>query len=363
MSRLYISAARKSSGKTTVALGLCAALRKRGLRVRAFKKGPDYIDPMWLARAAGGDCINLDFHTMRAPEIRAAYARHACGGGLAIIEGNKGLHDGLDAAGRDSNAALAKLLRAPVLLVLDASGMTRGIAPAALGQQAFDRGVHIAGVILNRVGGDRHEAKLRAALERHTDIAVLGALRRDCALEITERHLGLVTAAETAANRIIDNIAAAISEQVDLDALQSIAEAAPAAPSPPPPPQSSPPRADITIGIARDAAFGFYYADDLQAFASLGARLVPFDRRRLPRNPRGRARRQPRNARRGQAFRRSRRADLGRPALRHGRRIAGAHRNARAAGRARLCAAARDRAWFVAAHGQRRRRASRHPRA
>ncbi|MGR3984325.1 MAG: cobyrinate a,c-diamide synthase, partial [Gammaproteobacteria bacterium] len=277
MSRLYISAARKSSGKTTVALGLCAALRKRGLRVRAFKKGPDYIDPMWLARAAGGDCINLDFHTMRAPEIRAAYARHACGGGLAIIEGNKGLHDGLDAAGRDSNAALAKLLRAPVLLVLDASGMTRGIAPAALGQQAFDRGVHIAGVILNRVGGDRHEAKLRAALERHTDIAVLGALRRDCALEITERHLGLVTAAETAANRIIDNIAAAITEQVDLDALQSIAEAAPAAPSPPPPPQSSPPRADITIGIARDAAFGFYYADDLQAFASLGARLVPFD--------------------------------------------------------------------------------------
>ncbi|MGI9310448.1 MAG: cobyrinate a,c-diamide synthase [bacterium] len=282
MPRLLLSATRKSSGKTTVALGLCAALALRGRAVRPFKKGPDYIDPMWLARAAGASCINLDFHVMPADELRAAFAHHArddTGECVAVIEGNKGLFDGMNPDGSDSNAALAKLLGAPTLLILDARGMTRGAAAHVLGHQAFDPQLPLAGVILNRVGGARHESKLRAALERHTDVAVLGAVHADRALEIGERHLGLITAAEhAAAEEKIERIAAAIAAQVDLDAVESIADSADAfasvdasfAPR-------DDPRADLAIGIARDSAFSFYYADDLRAFAAHGARLIPFD--------------------------------------------------------------------------------------
>ncbi len=281
MSRLFLSATRKSSGKTTIAIGLCAALVNRGLNVRPFKKGPDYIDPMWLSRAAGNCCINLDFHTMCVDEIRNAYHRHAHTGDLAIIEGNKGLFDGVDPAGSDSNAALAKLINAPVVLVLDATGMTRGVAPLLLGYQAFDAAVKIAGVILNNVGGARHETKLRAAVENYTDIAVLGAVHFDRDVKIAERHLGLITDQEnTATAGVIKNITDAITAQVDLDAVRTIADAAtPFTSSPPlPPPSPTPTRsADITIAIARDAAFGFYYADDLHAFAANGARLLPFD--------------------------------------------------------------------------------------
>jgi cobyrinic acid a,c-diamide synthase len=137
--RLLISAAHKSSGKTTVSLGLAAALTARGTRVQPFKKGPDYIDPMWLARAAARPCFNLDPYLSEERDIVATVAREAVGADLALIEGNKGLHDGLALDGSNSNAALAKLLRAPVVLVIDARGMTRGIAPLPLGFQAFDR--------------------------------------------------------------------------------------------------------------------------------------------------------------------------------------------------------------------------------
>lgn len=291
MSRLFVSATRKSSGKTTIAVGLCAALTRGGRQVRPFKKGPDYIDPMWLSRAAASPCINLDFHTMRADEIRAGYARHAQRGDFAIIEGNKGLFDGLDPAGGDSNAALAKALNAPVLLVLDATGMTRGVAPLLLGYQSFDPAVEIAGVILNKVGGARHEAKLRAAVERYTDLAVVGAVQFDHGAHIAERHLGLAPDSESPAPAAtIQNIENAIAAQVDLDAVTAIA--ARAAPLPagvaantpagvvantPPGATGSAPPADVKIAIARDAAFGFYYADDLCAFAAHGARLIAFD--------------------------------------------------------------------------------------
>ncbi|MDD9856530.1 MAG: cobyrinate a,c-diamide synthase [Gammaproteobacteria bacterium] len=309
MHRLLVSAARKSSGKTTIAAGLCAALRRRGWRVHPFKKGPDYIDPMWLSRAAGRPCINLDFHTMTDAEIRARLGAVRAGE-MGIIEGNKGLFDGLDVGGADSNAALAKALGAPVLLVLDARGMTRGVAPLLLGYRAFDPRLDMAGVILNNTGGARHEAKLRAAIERYTDIEVLGAVRFDATLNIAERHLGLVTCDETAAG-VIDALADALAAQVDLDAVEAIAARAPGtapaagrpnAPLPrqresgdfpfprPPKPQKAldagsspvwgdgaPPAAEVTVAVARDAAFTFYYADDLAAFADHGARLVPFD--------------------------------------------------------------------------------------
>ncbi|MDJ0863493.1 MAG: cobyrinic acid a,c-diamide synthase, partial [Gammaproteobacteria bacterium] len=136
MAHLLISAAHKSSGKTTVTLGLCAALTARGMTVQPFKKGPDYIDPMWLSIAARRACYNLDFHTMSPGEIRSLFVSRAAGADLSLIEGNKGLHDGLSLDGSNSNAALAKLIHAPVVLVLDTRGMTRGVAPLVLGFQA-----------------------------------------------------------------------------------------------------------------------------------------------------------------------------------------------------------------------------------
>ncbi len=276
MAHLLISAAHKSSGKTTISIGLCAALRSRGLAVQPFKKGPDYIDPLWLSLAAGRPCRNLDAFIMEPGEVHDLCARHLRDADIGIIEGNKGLHDGLDIEGTNSNAALAVSLSAPVVLVLDARGMTRGIAPLILGYQAFDRNVRIAGVILNHVGGARHESKLRAVIERYTDVPVLGAVQRDPALAIVERHLGLVPSNEAAdARRRIDLIGQRIAEQVDLDRVQAVAAQAPSLLSTTTSPPS--PAADVRIGIARDAAFSFYYPDDLEALRAAGAELVPID--------------------------------------------------------------------------------------
>src|SRR5574341_1157384 len=277
MPRILISAAHKSSGKTTLSIGLCAALRARGLVVQPFKKGPDYIDPMWLSAAAGRSCRNLDFFLMDRPEIVRTFARHSAGADVSLIEGNKGLYDGLALDGSNSNAALAALLQAPVVLVIDARGMTRGIAPLILGYQAFDRNIRIAGVILNQLGGSRHEAKLRAVIQHYTGVPVLGAVQHDERIAIAERHLGLVPSNEVdGARRRIDEIAAHIAAQVDLDRLLAVSRQAG-------PLQDGAPAtgaaggAPVRIGIARDAAFGFYYAGDLDALRAAGAELVSFD--------------------------------------------------------------------------------------
>ena len=227
MAHLFIAAAHKSSGKTSVAVGLTAALVKRELTVQPFKKGPDYIDPIWLARAAGRACYNLDFFTQSDTEILATFTGKSIGADISVIEGNKGLFDGLDVEGADSNAALATMLSAPVVLVIDTGGMTRGIAPLIRGYLDFDPDVDIRGVILNKVGGARHEAKLRAALERYTDADVLGAIGRDAALEIPERHLGLIPANEVGmADAMIARLADAVSAGVDLDHIIDLASAA-----------------------------------------------------------------------------------------------------------------------------------------
>jgi len=281
MSRLLISAAHKSSGKTTVSIGLCAALTSRGLAVQPYKKGPDFIDPMWLTAATGRDCRNLDFYLMERKEIVATYQRHAAGADLCVIEGNKGLYDGLDLDGSNSNAALAKLLHAPVVLVIDARGMTRGIAPLILGYQAFDPDIRIAGVILNNLGGARHEGKLRAVIEHYTDVPVLGAVHHDPRLQITERHLGLMPSNETGeALEHIRMIGSIVGNQVDLDGLLRISRSAPElarAGTSYVYSCSAKAATSVRIGLARDQAFGFYYADDLDAMRQAGAEIVPFD--------------------------------------------------------------------------------------
>jgi cobyrinic acid a,c-diamide synthase len=233
---------------------------------------------MWLAAAAGRPCYNLDFNTQAPDEIVDLFASRSAGADVSLVEGNKGLHDGTAQDGSNSNAALARLLGAPVVLVLDTRGMTRGIAPLVLGFQAFDPGVRVRGVILNQVGGTRHESKLREALATHTDVTVLGAVARSADLEIRERHLGLIPSNEhELARSVVERIAARVGEQVDLDALLAVSqEAGPLVVGP----GVAPPEEEATrvrIGIARDAAFGFYYADDLESLERAGAELVPFN--------------------------------------------------------------------------------------
>lgn len=276
MHRFLISAAHKSSGKTTVSIGIAAALTARGLTVQPFKKGPDYIDPLWLGLAAHRNCRNLDFFISSHDELREQFARHGWNAEACLVEGNMGLYDGLDLEGSNSNAALAKLLDLPVILVLDARGMTRGIAPLILGYQAFDRDIKIAGVILNKLGGKRHEAKLRAIVEHYTDVPVLGAIQDNPRLQLVERHLGLMPANETrAAERHVAEIAEVVAASVDLDLL--LAATHTATPLTRPAPQVIAGGTPVRIAIARDAAFGFYYADDFDAFRAAGAELVPFD--------------------------------------------------------------------------------------
>jgi len=278
MSRLFVSASRKSSGKTSITIGLCAALRSRGLGVQPYKKGPDYIDPHWLAKAAGRHCYNLDFYTMEHDEISDLFHHRSADADISIVEGNKGLFDGLDLEGSNSNAALAKLLDTPVVLVLDARGMTRGIAPLILGYQAFDTDIDIKGVILNKLGGSRHEDKLRKVIEHYTDVRVIGAVHHSPALDIEERHLGLVPSHEDrSCQQKIDALRRAVEQQVDLDAVLETARKDASRQQSPTIVGTLDRPADVDIGIVKNAAFGFYYPDDLDAFTHAGARLIEID--------------------------------------------------------------------------------------
>ncbi len=276
MAHFLISAANKSSGKTVLSIGISAALHKRGLTVQTYKKGPDYIDPMWLSKATGRSSYNLDFWTQSENEIKSTLNTNNQDADISLIEGNKGLHDGLAADGSNSNAALAKLLHAPVILVLDTRGTIRGVAPLLLGYQQFDPKVNIAGVILNFVGGERHAAKLRDVIERYTNIPILGVVPRNEELNLVERYLGLMPSNEDHyADTKISRIADIIADHVDLDKILAIAK------------NTNPIHAnenqilekkyDVKIAYTKDEAFGFYYADDLDTFHQHGAHLIPFD--------------------------------------------------------------------------------------
>lgn len=283
MAHIYLSATHKSSGKTTLSMGLIRELRRRGHQVQPFKKGPDYIDPLWLAESAGRACLNLDYNTTPRPEICASFAHALRDASFGFIEGNVGLFDSVDLKGANSNAELAKLVGAPVLLVVDAQGMTRGIAPLLLGYQAFDPELPIAGVILNKIGDDRHAAKLRQVVEHYTDIPVLGLLPRLPELEIEERHLGLIPSNEAGGvDATIERVRAVVAEHVDMARVEAIAAKArtPVAVSDGQPLGESVPTAvnapTVRLGIAKDEAFGFYYSDDLAALERAGAELIPF---------------------------------------------------------------------------------------
>ncbi len=272
--RLVVSGASSGAGKTTVAVAIIAALRARGLRVAPFKCGPDYLDPTYHARAAGAPCHNLDGWMMGRPACLATFARAARGADVALVEGVMGLFDGASpASGEGSTAELAGWLAAPVVAVLDASGMARTLAAVAAGLDRFDPGLRLAGVIANRIGGRGHLALLRAAL---ASPPLLGGLPAEPALAFPERHLGLRTADESVLpEETLARLARTAEEWLDLDALLGLARVAPPVKAPPEAaPRARSPR--CRIGIAFDEAFHFYYEDNLARLEALGAELVRF---------------------------------------------------------------------------------------
>jgi len=275
VSSFYISAAHKSSGKTTLSIGLCGALTQQGYSVQAFKKGPDYIDPLWLGKASGRACYNLDFFTTPHAEIASLYQQKASLSQISLIEGNKGLYDGMSVGGEDSNAAMASFLQVPVILVIDCNGITRGIAPLLHGYLNFTDAPVFAGVILNKVAGPRHQEKLEAAVREYTDLCIIGAVRKSSDMQIEERHLGLIPSNEKqASEKIIARLSALVADQVDLSFFT------PALKTHNPAVIETPARIVETqcrIGIFQDAAFGFYYPDDLEVLQKCGAELVSID--------------------------------------------------------------------------------------
>jgi len=276
--RVVIGATSSGAGKTTVASGLIGALRARGHTVQGFKVGPDFIDPSYHALASGRPGRNLDAFLSGAELIAPLFRHGAAGADIAVIEGVMGLFDAASGQGElASTAHVAKLLQAPVLLVIDASAMARSAAAIVHGFVSFDPEVNVAGVIFNRVGSDAHGELLREAVAP-LGIPVLGALRRDERIVAPERHLGLVPATEREprAAEALATLAEVLAESVDVAAVERLARAAPALPGPAWSPWADAP-APARIGIARGPAFSFHYQENLELLAVAGAELVGFD--------------------------------------------------------------------------------------
>ncbi|MBP7736377.1 MAG: cobyrinate a,c-diamide synthase [Spirochaetes bacterium] len=283
---IAVAGLRGGSGKTLVTLGLIGALRRSGIAAAPFKKGPDYIDPAWLTRAAGRHCHNLDTYLLERDAIIDTYLSRNSDCAVAVVEGNRGIFDGMDIEGTHSVAGLAGLLGIPVILVADCAKASRTVAAMVRGCQAFDPDLALRGVILNRVAGERHRSITAGAIERYCGIPVLGAIPRIPGLDLAERSLGLVPVQEhTEPDRIIETITRAVGAAVDLDGIMAIMErhgypslaslfggpADSAAPSP------ETGKAAPTIGVIRDSAFTFYYPENIEALAGSGAAIVEID--------------------------------------------------------------------------------------
>lgn len=280
--RVVIAGTSSGAGKTTIASGLIGALRARGHVVQGFKVGPDYIDPSYHALASGRPGRNLDAF-LSGPELIAPLVRHGgAGADLAVIEGVMGLFDGASGRGElASTAHVAKLLEAPVVLVVDGSAMARSAAAVVHGFATFDPELNVAAVVFNRVGSDAHEQLLREAVEP-LGLPVLGALLRDDRLAAPERHLGLVPAAEreSRAAEALAALADAVARSVDLDALERLACTAPTTAGPAWSPVAAEPITTPTparIAIAGGPAFSFHYEENLELLTAAGAELAPFD--------------------------------------------------------------------------------------
>lgn len=289
--RVAVAAPASGAGKTTVAVGLMAALRRRGLAVSAHKVGPDYIDSTYHALATGRPSRNLDAFLVGENLVAPLFAHGARGADVAVIEGVMGLFDGRGATGEGSTAHVARLLAAPVVLVVDAAAQSRSVAALVHGFTSFDTRLDIAGVVLNRVGSPRHEDILRTALAS-SGVPVVGALPRDAGVGVPSRHLGLVPVQErpAAADNVVAALAAVVERCCDVDAIVRIASAAPpltASPWSPGDAVGEPVGGSPTIAVAAGAAFTFSYTETTELLVAGGADVVAFDPLRDERLPDG----------------------------------------------------------------------------
>jgi cobyrinic acid a,c-diamide synthase len=283
--RIIIAGLSGGSGKTIVSLGLARTWIRAGKTIRPFKKGPDYIDAKWLSLAAGATATNLDPYLVDKPLLRQLFRTRAASYDGALIEGNRGIYDGKDLAGSYSTAELARIIDAPVVLVMDCTKMTRTAAALVRGIVAFEPDIRIAGVILNRTANDRHRAILRDAIEHYTQVPVLGALPKLRTNPLPERHMGLISDQEYAmSHAALDTVADLIGNHVDTQRIWEIARSATPWLQVEPAPQGDlwaastgalplnhPP---VRIGYVNDAALWFYYEENLEALRRAGAELI-----------------------------------------------------------------------------------------
>ncbi|GBD98946.1 cobyrinic acid A,C-diamide synthase [bacterium BMS3Abin07] len=276
--RVVVAGLKGGSGKTTLSLGLLSLLNRSGRKIVPFKKGPDYIDPGWLARASGRPCYNLDAFLFPGEVVAASFVSHSMGHDGALVEGNRGLFDGMDERGTFSTARLAKSISAPVLLAVDCTKATTTIAAIIRGITAFDRDLVIGGVVLNQLAGDRHEQVIRRAVEMYTDARVVGAIRRQGRLIMGERHLGLIPHQEAVdVDTVIKDISDLIEKSVDVSAVVDMMDSAPSLDAE----QNIygakagiPEDEKVRVGVIKDAAFQFYYPENLNLLELEGADIV-----------------------------------------------------------------------------------------
>jgi cobyrinic acid a,c-diamide synthase len=286
MPRLMIAGISGGAGKTLVSMGLLLLLRRAGIAVRAFKKGPDYIDAAWLSWASGSPARNLDTYLMGPDGARSSFVQYGITEGINVIEANRGLFDGFDAQGTHSSAVLAETLAAPVLLVVNATKMTRSAAALVLGCQKLDPNLSIRGVILNNVNGRRHEQVLRASIESICAVPVVGAIPRAAVNPVPERHLGLMPPSEhSGMSQIKADLLQIVEGRIDVETILAIARSASPLAGAVEPSAPLPDGHGLKIGCLRDSAFSFYYPENLEQIEQSGAELVsisPLEAAQLP---------------------------------------------------------------------------------
>ncbi|MDP3732056.1 MAG: cobyrinate a,c-diamide synthase [Candidatus Omnitrophota bacterium] len=276
--RVIIAGTNSGVGKTTLTLGIISALRKKGISVQPFKTGPDYIDPTYHTEASGKACVNLDSWLLSKDTVVELFRRRAKNADISIIEGVMGLYDGLKNSEQGSTSHLAKILNSPVILILNAHSLSRSAGAIALGYKEFDREIDIAGIILNNIGSENHYHYVKTSIERKTKIPVLGYLPMTPTLKLPQRHLGLIPLEEKKLQHgFCKKLSRLVEKNINLSALLKISrQAGPLTFNKERIFKKKHPNNYVTIAVAKDAAFNFYYQDNLDILKHLGAKIVTF---------------------------------------------------------------------------------------
>lgn len=276
--RVILSGTNSRVGKTTLTMGIALALKKRGLMVQPFKAGPDYIDPTYHTLVSKKICRNLDTWMFPENAVLELFQRQASAAGLSIIEGVMGLYDGLQNKEEGSTAHLAKILKSPVILAVDASSMSRSAGAVVLGYRKFDSDVDLSGVILNNIGSPSHYSSVKYSIEKNTGLPVLGFLPKDKSLTLPERHLGLIPTDEKALlNTFAKKLLNLVEKNIDINKIIAISQRAEPLPYFQKKVFSQAPSLDkVSIGVAKDSAFNFYYQDNLDILNHCGANIIEF---------------------------------------------------------------------------------------